>query len=90
MNATIGGYGVVCYTAVFRVVTQRSISGLIEELCMGSNVQVANCLVSHSFVKANAFLSSVRANWSLFVKIPPHPMEYLFVARTFGFYINHT
>ena len=27
---------------------------------MGSDVQVANCLVSHSFVKANAFLSSVR------------------------------
>ena len=57
MNATIG---VVCYTAVFRVVTQGSISGLIEELCMGSDVQVANCLVSHSFVKAKAFLSSVR------------------------------
>ena len=27
---------------------------------MGSNVQVANCLVAHSFVKANAFLSSLR------------------------------
>ena len=57
---------------------------------MGSNVQRANCSVSDYFVKANAFLSSVRANWSLFVKIPPHPMEYLFVARTFGFYINNT
>ena len=56
---------------------------------MGSNVQLANWLISHYFVKANAFLSSVRANWSLFVKISLHPMEYLFVARTFGFYINH-
>ena len=57
---------------------------------MGSNVQRANCSVSDYFVKTNAFLSSARANWSLFVKISLHPMEYLFEARTFGFYINHT
>ena len=36
------------------------LSGWKEELCMGSNVQRANCSVSHYLVKANAFLSSVR------------------------------
>ena len=56
---------------------------------MGSNVQRANCSVSHSFVKANSFLSSVRGLEPL-CENSATSMEYLFAARTFGFYINHT